>query len=257
MTRHDALPRRRFRSLYLWHRYLGLTVALLVLVLAATGIALNHTERLRLDERHVHWRALAHWYGLRPNPITAFRTRTHWVLASGDTLYLDGRPVARNIGTLYGAVDDPPLIVAATGEGLYLFSRGGELLEALRPGEGLPERVVGIARDANGIVVRGVTRYWRPDADWIEWRPHEGPHPIWTSPQPPPQDLALRVQNQDLAGALSWERVLLDVHTGRILGTYGPLLMDITALGLIGLALSGFWVWLQRRPRRRRPHHLP
>jgi hypothetical protein len=257
VTRNDALPRRRFRSLYLWHRYLGLGVALLVLLLSITGLALNHTEGLRLDERPVPWRWLARWYGLEPNPVTAFRTGNHWVLEAGGTLYLEGRAVARDTGALYGAAEDPPLVAAVTAQGLLLFSRGGELVELLRPGEGLPEPVLGIARDEQGIVVRGATSAWRPDPDWIEWRPHQGPSPTWARPVQPPAELLDRVRTADLARALSWERVLLDLHTGRILGTRGPLLMDLAAAGMITLALSGFWVWVQRRPRRRRPHRLP
>ena len=38
---------------------------------------------------------------------------------------------------------------------------------------------------------------------------------------------------------LTVERVLLDLHSGRILGKVGPLLMDLVAVFLIVLSLSG------------------
>ena len=38
---------------------------------------------------------------------------------------------------------------------------------------------------------------------------------------------------------LTVERLLLDLHSGRILGEAGPLLMDLVAVFLIVLSLSG------------------
>ncbi len=49
MTRHPKARSRAklLRSLYVWHRYLGLSAALFVILLSATGLALNHTELLQ------------------------------------------------------------------------------------------------------------------------------------------------------------------------------------------------------------------
>ena len=60
-------PARRLRrrnTLTIWHRRLGLTAALFVLLLATTGLALNHTDGLRLDERYVGAGWLLRWYGI-------------------------------------------------------------------------------------------------------------------------------------------------------------------------------------------------
>ena len=47
---------------------------------------------------------------------------------------------------------------------------------------------------------------------------------------------------------LTFERVLLDLHSGRIFGRAGPLVMDAAAVLFIALALTGFWMWLRRPP---------
>jgi uncharacterized iron-regulated membrane protein len=55
-----------------------------------------------------------------------------------------------------------------------------------------------------------------------------------------------------LAPGVSVETVLLDVHSGRIFGRRGPLLMDLIALILVALAISGGIVFF--RSHRRHPH---
>lgn len=46
---------------------------------------------------------------------------------------------------------------------------------------------------------------------------------------------------------ISAERIVLDVHSGRILGPAGPYLMDGAAIALLLLAASGIWGWARIR----------
>ena len=46
---------------------------------------------------------------------------------------------------------------------------------------------------------------------------------------------------------LNTERVVRDIHNGRILGPWGALLMDGMALAFMGMALTGAWMWWKRR----------
>ena len=48
---------------------------------------------------------------------------------------------------------------------------------------------------------------------------------------------------------LTVERVLADVHSGRIFATTGTLIMDAVAVFMIVLSLSGFVLWLQHSRR--------
>ncbi|MDP3677938.1 MAG: hypothetical protein Q8R23_02450, partial [Methylotenera sp.] len=59
--------------------------------------------------------------------------------------------------------------------------------------------------------------------------------------------------NKAFSPSLPLERIVLDLHSGRIFGRYGPLLMDVAALVLIVLSFSGVWIYLRtvrRQPRR-------
>ncbi|MGS0729088.1 PepSY-associated TM helix domain-containing protein, partial [Shewanella sp. 0m-11] len=51
---------------------------------------------------------------------------------------------------------------------------------------------------------------------------------------------------------LTWERVLLDMHSGRFFGSLGPWIMDLVALSLLIMAFTGCYIWLQQKPPRTR-----
>jgi hypothetical protein len=69
----------------------------------------------------------------------------------------------------------------------------------------------------------------------------------WTTEVATPATLEMDIGRHFSGSILSYERVMLDVHSGRILGKWGVLLMDVAAITLLLLALSGGWLWLQRR----------
>jgi uncharacterized iron-regulated membrane protein len=56
--------------------------------------------------------------------------------------------------------------------------------------------------------------------------------------------------------SLKLERVILDLHSGRIFGRYGVYLMDAAATALLWLSLSGLWVWSSRRHKMRKKKHF-
>jgi hypothetical protein len=247
----DFPQRRRFRSLYLWHRFIGLSAAVFVALLAITGVVLQHGAEFGLDKRYVDNVLLLNWYGIEGNPIVSYRTENFWLSAAGEFIYLDGRPVEGSYGDLKGAVEDGPLIAAIADEGLILLTRSGEFVERLEAGNGLPEPLLGISRHDDGpVVVRGYTRYWRPNSDWLEWSVWEGAHPRWVAPDRPPEEFLQQIREHNLSHEITWERLLLDMHSGRVLGAWGVYLMDLAAVAMLLLAFSGFWVWFQRRPQR-------
>ncbi len=69
----------------------------------------------------------------------------------------------------------------------------------------------------------------------------------WATAAPPDQELARALRNTWRGTGLPLERVLLDLHSGRILGEAGVWLVDAAALLFLLLAASGLWLWGRRR----------
>jgi uncharacterized iron-regulated membrane protein len=250
MTRHPRTkPRTRLlRSLYIWHRYIGLTTALFVVILSITGLALNHTEALQLDARHVQSDALLDWYGIHaPDTLVSYRTGAHAISQLGNHIYLDRQLVPTAEGKLAGALEYAGLVITGLDSGLLLFTRDGELIEQLGTGAGVPAGIqaIGIDQDRK-LVIKTAQGDYRTDENFIEWTAAAASNPSWVSATPPEPELARALRNAWRGSGLSLERVLLDLHSGRILGEAGVWLVDAAALLFLLLAGSGLWLWGRR-----------
>lgn len=87
------------------------------------------------------------------------------------------------------------------------------------------------------------------DADFLRWTPRrEGADDVgWSLPVQLDIDQRRALAEQYRARILPYERVLLDVHSGRIFGRYGPSVMDAAALLMVFLAGTGVLIWLKRK----------
>ena len=65
-----------------WHRYVGLSLAGVALVLAVTGMLLNHSADLSLDKRYINWSPLLDWYDFPVLKVdNAFQIDAqHWLI---------------------------------------------------------------------------------------------------------------------------------------------------------------------------------
>ena len=242
---------RRFRRFVLvWHRRLGLAAAPFVLLLVVTGVLLNHTDRLGLDRRVAGGEWLLAWYGIdSAAPVEGFAVGASWVSQAGDRIWLDSAPVAESAAPLAGAVWSDSLVAAATSEAVYLFASDGALVEKAVP-VGVPAPLTGLAGAEGGaLVLRAAGGAWAGDIDLAEWRPLAGSAalPVWARPEPLPPGVAAGIAQARRGAGLPWERVLLDLHSGRLFGALGPLIMDLAAVALLLLAASGLYNWFRAR----------
>lgn len=243
---------RRRSALATWHRRLGLTAALFVLLLAITGLALNHTDSLGLDERYVGAGWLIGWYGIdAPARAEGFRLDGRTVTQLGDRLYLDDRLVEQEAGALAGAVSTGGFIVVAVDGDLLVLTAVGDRVERLGREDGIPAGIRAVGTDADGrLMVRTASGIYRADPELLSWAPAGGePNAVrWPESAPPEPALLASLRQDYLSHILTLERVLLDLHSGRILGRYGPWLMDAAAVLLLVLAVTGVWLWSGLRP---------
>ncbi|HYQ72303.1 MAG TPA: PepSY domain-containing protein [Gammaproteobacteria bacterium] len=251
MTRHPRTKSRTrlLRSLYIWHRYIGLVTALFVFVLSLTGLALNHTEALQLDARHVRSDALLDWYGIHaPDTLISYRAGPDTISQLGNHIYWNRQLVPATGGTLSGAVQFAGLTVAGLDDSLLLFTREGDLIEQLGSAAGAPTGIQAVGTDATGkLAVRTVQGIYRTDENFIEWQPATASEISWAGAAPAEPQLEAALRSAWRGTGLPLERVLLDLHSGRILGETGVWLVDAAALLFLFLASSGLWLWGRRR----------
>lgn len=239
----------KWRSLYLWHRYAGLAAAVLALWLAVTGITLNHTEDLKLSRRFVQQDWLLSLYNIKPpENISGQRVEGWWLARSGNRVYVNDAFIGH--GALVDAAPTAFGIVVAFEDRLQLYTANIELIETLPSPTATP--ILGIAATQDGVVITAATETFLADTDFTNFAPAPLMDIALPETQPLPATLAQTIAQDVLYHSLDWERVLLDLHSGRTFGKAGTWIADIAGALLILLAITGILVWAQRASARNR-----
>jgi hypothetical protein len=240
--------RRLARLAYIWHRRIGLAVIPVIALLVVTGIAINHTSGIGLDRRHVSADWLLAWYGIEPaTDAFAYAVADSEVGWLDGRLFLDGVLVADNVSDLVGAVAAAGMVIAASREELYLLTPEGQLIEKATA-TGLPGAMEALAPVAmTDIAVRSGGRRFVSDADELMTWAEVADGAAWPRPRAPRPTFAMAMRAAVVGDGLTWERVLLDLHSGRFFGRTGPLIIDAVAVLLLILAASGFYNRIRHR----------
>lgn len=249
MTRRKKHRHIRWRSVFLWHRYLGLAAAGFVLLLALSGLLLNHSEALRLDARHVTAGWLLDWYGVSAPPPVAYAAAGRYAAQLGDRLYLDRQEILRDAARLLGMLSlEDGLLLVALERKLLLLDGDGRLIEQLDDGAGVPAGMRRIGLDEAGrLVIDAAHGFYLTDSDFITWQEQDTIGRVdWSTPAALPGELHAVLRHHYRGAGLSYERVLLDLHSGRILGRWGVYMIDAAAVAFVLLAVLGIWVWAAR-----------
>lgn len=227
-----------------WHARCGVLVSIFFLTLAVTGVALNHTEALNLARTQVSASWLMRWYGIKAEPAPqGYLFEQGYFAGNAQHWIMDGKPLPVVPEPAIGAVEAGGVRYLATASALYLYQPDGTLIEKLTAAA-LPDAPIGRIGAAQGSVLIDTPHGIYASEDGLDWRPAGAQAAVWSFPQALPVRVQARVAHL-FSPSLPLERVLLDLHSGRIFGRYGPLLMDLAALMLMVLSLSGVWIYLR------------
>ena len=251
MTRHPKHKSRAklLRSLYIWHRYIGLSAALFVIMLSMTGLALNHTESLDMDSTYVQTESLLDWYGIQaPDKLSSYAADTALFTAVSEQVFRNAELLDDITAPLVGVIAYQEFIVVASLGHLTLLSRDGELIENIGSAGGVPAgmQAIGITTDG-ALAIRAAHGVYLTDESFLEWHEIDTVEATWSTQSDTPPELVRVLRAAYRGNGLPLERVVLDLHSGRILGNAGVWLVDAAAIVFLLLAISGVWLWSRRR----------
>jgi hypothetical protein len=228
---------------------MGLVAVLFVLVLSVTGVALNHSSDWQLDRRYIDWPWLSTTLGVSvPEPAASFADRGHRVTLLGRRAYFDSTDIPRELDSLNGLVTLDQFAVVATRAAVLLLTLEGELVEYIDLTSDLPGTIerLGLVNERPVLEAAGV--YFIGDADvtgFEQWSQQDPGDVAWsTASDPTPAEFAV-IADRYRGRGLTIERLLIEIHSGRIVGAAGPLLLDVVAAVLIVLSISGLVIWLR------------
>lgn len=196
-----------------WHRRIGMLSAVFVLILAGSGIFLNHTSSLELDKRALRSVPILEWYGVElPEKIFGIRVAEHWVSRIGGQVFLNQSPLGNCVGELVSAREFNGELTIVCSYNALIATATGELIEQLDGGR---------------------------EFDIIKARFSEPVGKI----EEIPSGLYAKLLPFAAGDEMTLERLMLDIHSGRILGAWGVYLVDMMAALFAILALSGLIMW--------------
>lgn len=249
--KHKAL-----KFLLAWHHRAGLTAALFVLFLSVTGIMLNHSTSLELAEQPLQSTWLLKRYGIENPQAMGVETIVGWVAQLDHSrIYLNTGEIGSCNSPLVGAVVYQKTLITACRNALILTTFDGELIEHIGTAQGLPDQVSHIAMTPAGKLLLNIgqgqntvaadlltmvfTPVAQPPAEPIEW----------SSPTLLPSYLENQLARKHTGSEINLERFILDIHSGRFFGSWGPWVMDAIGIVFCFLAISGCIVWTRRMKR--------
>jgi hypothetical protein len=215
----------RRKSVARWHRRFAVFLSLWLVVLAASGVLINH----------------AHDWGLDHKRLSAPLQRWVYGIEISDKDFCD-RAITAGLDCS-GVFAHLPLPMGALllgKDSLFLLDQSGQLIEKLSVGQfGLGSLQAGV-RDGSQIYLRDTHKTVLTDAGLIDHVELDSQAADELS------DRNWQVRGQAREN-ITWERLLLDIHAARFLGPLAKIFTDLMAGLILVLAVSGIWLYRLKR----------
>lgn len=245
---HNLIQKRQRRarllhSVYSWHRWLGLSVLLWALTWAVTGLLIEASPALGLDKKTVSADWLMQRYGIaEPQAIQQWQAGPLKIAEWDQGLSLNGQWLTPSLTEqtpdtlLQGVALYNGILVIATAQTIALYSTQGEVIDHFAA----PVEIQQLGIKNGAVMLRSAEQTLSSEGDLIDWQA-TSEQVDWSAPQAfseGPRPKALH--------DISYERVVLDIHSGTLFGPVGRWLSRLAAVVMIFLGLTGFYTWFTR-----------
>jgi len=244
-----SLHNRIIRHLREWHRKLGIIAAFFLVFLSISGIALNHTDTLSLAHTPIKSTWLLEHYGISsPNNVRFYGDNN--LIVTDNLVWLGDKLLFESTSNIIGitpmTINELQAFAVVSIDQLYFYSQSGELIDQLGDESGFPIGASAIALSDGMLVIKSISGTMQYNSDTFLFRDIKPKIKFkWI--------LSNQVEEKKISVAklnyrsqhLTVERIVLDAHSGRILGLFGVLFMDAVAVLLILLSMSGIYIWLR------------
>jgi len=266
MKRSKLLPK-----LLKFHNIIGLFVCLILIHLSVTGIALNHTDKLTLNQTKISWDWLLNTYGINvPETKIAFSVEDNFFHLTNSQIFMNTQSIMRSEDMLVGVIELDSQFIISTTDSIILINKSGDFIRKIKLPEISVPKINKIGSYLNGIIIEineikfisdKNLQNWEPknnsDADkWSteisvpleNWEPKNNSGTVkWSTEIAITTAMNSQIKTYYVGDGISLEQIILDLHSGVIFKSAGKLFMDIIALLLIFMSASGVWIWFIKK----------
>jgi hypothetical protein len=229
-----------------WHGLVGAVIVFFVFYLLISGLILNHVDIFKLDRKEVSSSWLMSWYDIPTvEPTQGYLIGNNYLTWGDGKWVLGDKLLSGSMGQPIGAVEAKGINYVATSLTLYLYQADGQLLDKMEK-QSLPSYPILALGKINDDVMLKTPFATYVRANGQNWEKSSAAGAMVSSMQDLPSEVKER-SAEILAPGIPVQRLLSDIHSGRIFGPYAIWVMDIASLVLFVLAISGFWLYWRLR----------
>jgi uncharacterized iron-regulated membrane protein len=215
---------RRRKAMARWHRRFAVFISIWLILLALSGLVINHAHDWGLDSRPLAG-TLQRWvYGVETQGNDLCEPLTREGVACEQLFARFKLPV----GVLLLGVRD-----------LFLLDESGQLVEKLSVRQFGLTRLQAAFAEGSRIYLRDSNTTVLTSPDLIEGR-------VLDNAAAARLDGVSWQVAEPAQATITWERFLLDLHAARFLGPAAQFFNDLMAAFILVLALSGLWLFRAR-----------
>ena len=244
MKKRKILPK-----LLKFHNIIGLFVCLVLIHLSVTGIALNHTDRLNLNQTKISWDWLLNTYGISvPETKIAFSVEDNFFHLTNSQIFMNTQSIMRSEDMLVGVIELDSQFIISTTFSIILINKSGDFIRKIKLPEISVPKINKIGSYSDGIIIEINEIKFMSDKNLENWVPKKNSDTVeWSTEISIPVDMSNQIKTYYVGEGITIEQIILDLHSGVIFKSTGKFIMDIIALLLIFMSVSGVWIWFVKK----------
>ena len=231
------------------HRFTGLTVILFVLFFAVTGILLNHASQFNMNKKYIDFDWLLNLYSIvPPQPPVSYAVDNSWLTLIDTRLYFNDHELPERTVALLGTVQLDGVVLVALQDAVLLLTDTGDIIEKITPVNGLPDGLQKIGKLNHELfIIATPSGNYANTPEIGEWQMMQTDTVDWSTPGQLPETSLKRILALYRGSGLTLERALQDLHSGRLLGRWKIIIVDVVSLLLMISAISGLSMWYKKK----------
>ena len=225
-----------------FHRWLGVFASLWLLLLATTGLLLQHSEQWGLNKKFISHSFILKAYGIGAQ-FKAFEQNKHRLVQIDGQLIEDSIVTIKLSENINSAIYHQSHWIVTTNSQILWLDATGQIIQSMDELDGLPLPIDNIGISNNSLYILSNKKVYDINSLKISNQSHDSIKWVQalTNPQLKEESIQLTSSNY-----LSYEQLLFDLHAGI---TAPSLLNDMAAIALIILSLSGIYLFFRKKNR--------
>ena len=194
------------------HRLLGITLVFFILILSITGTLLQHAEDFNIRNNYASSLIAKNFYNIKPCKVYSFKYDNQWISMCNRDLYFNEKKIASDINSINS-----------------IYFNKGKYHVHYDNHEIIINSDSSIAAMGHTNSNENLNKNVLLKLDSISEKQRQ------------------IIENKSLSKTITYERIVVDLHSGRLFGSFGVTLVDLVTIGIILLSITGAYSWIRHK----------